>query len=207
MAHFLQLIRRASTQSVNNLVKPPISFFGLEGQYVNALYSAAAKNKKLDKVDQDLKMLADLFEKDLKFKEFLTNPLVSVAYKKEAIAQSLKQKLKFSDLTTNFVELMAENHRLVLIPQIAKCFNKAMTHLKGEMNCTVTTAIEITDENVKKEIEDCLKKFTKNKLTIVMKTDPSIMGGMVIDFDGENYIDMSLKSKLKTYSDLIRTPI
>jgi len=207
MFQSLHLIRKASTQSINNLVKPPILFFGIEGQYVNALYSAAAKSKKLDKVDQDLKALTDLLHKDVKFKEFITNPLVSVAIKKEAIDQALKQKLNFSELTTNLVELMAENHRLTYLPEVARCFGKAMAFSRNEITCTVTTALPITDPNVQKDVEDCLKKFTSKKLTIIMKNDPSIIGGMIIDFDGENYIDMSLRSKLKVYSDLIKTPI
>ena len=65
----------------------------------------------------------------------------------------------------------------------------------------------ITEDAMKKEIEASLKRFTKNKLKIKMKVDPSILGGMIINFGGEHYIDMSIRSKVKMYSELIQQAI
>lgn len=37
--------------------------------------------------------------------------------------------------------------------------------------------------------------------------DKSILGGLVIDFDGEHYIDMSIKKKFNQYAGLLRQPV
>ena len=39
------------------------------------------------------------------------------------------------------------------------------------------------------------------------KVDKSILGGLIIDFDGEHYVDMSIKKKFNQYANLLRHPI
>lgn len=45
------------------------------------------------------------------------------------------------------------------------------------------------------------------KLSMTMKVDPSILGGMLVDFDGEHYIDMSIRSKFNFYQNLIKQAV
>lgn len=50
----------------------------------------------------------------------------------------------------------------------------------------------------------CLQKFIKPNETILLtsKVDPSIIGGMVISI-ADKYVDMSISTKVKKYTDLI----
>jgi F-type H+-transporting ATPase subunit O len=59
-------------------VKTPVPLFGIEGRYASALYSAASKQNKLEVVDNDLKKLIEFTQKDIKFKDLLSNPLIKV---------------------------------------------------------------------------------------------------------------------------------
>ncbi|RWS14004.1 ATP synthase delta subunit-like protein [Dinothrombium tinctorium] len=197
----------ATATSASKMVKPPVAVFGVEGKYTNALYSAAAKAKSLDAIENDLKRVLDTFEKDAKFRDFLLNPLVNVAQKKQVLTNVFSNKLKVNPLTSNLVTLMAENNRLKYLPNVAKTFARVMATSRGEVDCVVITAKPITDESQKKELESALKGFTKKKLNITMKTDPSIIGGLMVDFGGEHFIDMSIKSKVKMYTDLIKQPV
>ncbi len=49
-------LQQAAAQSV----KPPVAVFGIEGRYASALYSAAAREKKLDAVEKDLQVRVKL---------------------------------------------------------------------------------------------------------------------------------------------------
>lgn len=197
-------VRQLSTAaSGTRLVNPPIAFFGTNGKYTNALYSAAFKNKKLDAVENDLKKISIAIQQDKRFKEFLINPLIKGGEKKSILTKVLNEKFKATDLTINAINLMAENGRLGLIPQISKDFQLIMANIRNEVNCTVYTAHPINDEQTKKSIEDALRGFTTKKLLIELKTDQSIIGGLVVDF-GDSYIDMSIRSKLKTYTDSLK---
>ena len=68
----------ATQANASKMVKPPLAMFGVDGRYASALYSAASKHNKLDQVDKNLKTLLELQQKDIKFREFLVNPLIKV---------------------------------------------------------------------------------------------------------------------------------
>lgn len=209
MANYLQVITRnlaTASSAGSKMIRPPISFFGLAGKYTNALYSAASKGKKVDKVEEDLKALRDLYKNDAKFRDFLGNPMVKLPMKIQAL-QEISSKMKACDITSNLLQALAENNRLKILPGITDNFCKIMAVTRGELDCTVFTAKPITDQQTKKDLEAVIKKFTSKKVTISSKVDPSIMGGVVIDFGGEYYIDMSLRNKMKMYTDILRETV
>lgn len=196
-------ITKMASKIVAKLVKPPISLFGLEGRYVNALYSAASKSNKLDTVEGDLKRVTALYKSDTKFREFMITPLINPIDKNHVFEKDLKAKLKLNELTVNFLSVMSDNRRLKKLPEIESAFNQIMSAVRNELKCTITTAKQLTDAK-KKEIEDSLKAFTPKKLLISYEIDPSIMGGLLVDFNGEHYIDMSVKSKIRQFSECIK---
>ena len=93
---------------------------------------------------------------------------------------------------------------------------------RGEVVCSVTTA-KALDAAMQKEIEGAVKGFLKGneKALINYSVDPSIIGGMVrisnlfiisvvnsllfqVISVGDKFCDMSMSSKLKKYSELIK---
>lgn len=75
------------------------------------------------------------------------------------------------------------------------------------MICEVTTAKEL-DANQRKQLESVLQTFLKGNQTIHLssKVDPSIIGGMIVSI-GDRYVDMSVASKIKKYTDLITAAV
>ncbi|KAG9510857.1 ATP synthase subunit O, mitochondrial, partial [Fragariocoptes setiger] len=195
-----------ASRVVSKLAKPPVNVFGVEGRYVNALYSAAFKTKQLDAIESDLAKLTGLFKTDTKFRDYLVNPLISPAQKGKVIDQDLKPKLKLSDLSVKLLSAMAENGRLKSLPAVNDAYSRIMSAVRNELPVTITSAKPL-DQAKKQELEASLKAFSSKKLIISYNTDSSIVGGLVIDFNGEHYIDMSLKSKIKLYSDLLRQAV
>lgn len=192
-----------TSKIVSKLVRPPVSIFGVEGRYVNALYSAASKNNKLEAVEGDLKKLAGLYKTDTVFRDFLISPLINPVQKTHVFENDLKKKLKLNDLSVNLLSAMSENRRLKNLPDVDFAFGQIMAAVRNELQCTITSAKPLPDAK-KKEVEGSLKAFTTKKLVISYKTDESIQGGLVVDFNGEHYIDMSLKSKLRLYSQCLK---
>lgn len=59
---------------------------------------------------------------------------------------------------------------------------------------------------MKQELESTLKKFAKKdeNVFIKYKVDPEILGGMIVSV-GDRYVDMSTASKVKKYSDILKS--
>lgn len=64
------------------------------------------------------------------------------------------------------------------------------------------------DAEMEKELQTALAAFTKKneKILLTKKVDPSIMGGMIVSI-GDKYVDMSVASKVKLYTSIIKEAV
>ncbi|CAH4034064.1 ATP synthase subunit O, mitochondrial [Pieris brassicae] len=199
------LVRSLSTSSAAaQLVKAPVQVFGIDGRYATALYSAASKSKSLDTVEKELVHFQKSIKTDPKLKEFLLNPVLKRSIKSEALTH-LASKTNMSTNTGNLLSLLAENGRLGKLDAIINAFKVIMAAHRGEVTCKVITAKPL-DAGQKQNLEAALKKFLKGNesLHLTASVDPSLIGGMVVSI-GDRYVDMSVASKVKKYSELIST--
>ncbi|KYM96407.1 ATP synthase subunit O, mitochondrial, partial [Cyphomyrmex costatus] len=199
--------RTFSTSTVaQQLVKPPIQVFGLEGRYATALFSAATKQKALDTVEKDLVSFQDLLKKDATLIDFIKNPSIKRKNKVEAF-KAIGSKSGMNPNTENLLTLLAENGRLTKLNAIINLYKLLMAANRGEVVCEVITASPL-DADMKAKLESTLKRLLKKGQTSLLTTtvDPSIIGGMIISV-GDKYIDMSIASKIKMYTDLIETAV
>nr|CAH8859975.1 unnamed protein product [Trichobilharzia regenti]CAH8859977.1 unnamed protein product [Trichobilharzia regenti] len=200
-------VRRLSTSSSNlKLIQPQIQVFGVEGRYATALYSAATKQKSLDKTEKDLQLIKDTLSKDVKLREFCVDPSLQRSLKVTEIGRILSV-LKVNDTTKNLFVTLAENGRLPKINSVIDKFNQIMTAHRGEVSCTVRTAKPL-DKTSESELRNALSGFLKpgEKLQLTLEHDPSLIGGMVVAF-GDRLIDLSIARKVRMLRDIIQQPI
>ncbi|KAK2904896.1 hypothetical protein Q8A67_006695 [Cirrhinus molitorella] len=198
-------VRQFSTSVIRpaaKLIKPPIQVYGVEGRYATALFSAASKQKSLDKVEQELGRVTSLI-KDPKLSSVVMNPHVKRSIKQKTFIDALT-KAKLSPITINLINVLAENGRLTLTPDVITAFSKMMSAHRGEVTCSVTTAQPLDEANLA-ELKVALNGFLSKGETIKLETksDPSILGGMIVSI-GDKYVDMSTKTKIQKLTKLIR---
>uniref|UniRef100_G1SKN2 ATP synthase peripheral stalk subunit OSCP, mitochondrial n=1 Tax=Oryctolagus cuniculus TaxID=9986 RepID=G1SKN2_RABIT len=172
-------VRSFSTSVVRpfaKLVRPPVQVYGVEGRYATALYSAASKQNKLEQVEKELLRVAQLL-KEPKLAASILNPYVKRAVKMKSL-NDITAKERFSPLTANLMNLLAENGRLRNAQGVISAFSTMMSVHRGEVPCTVTTASPL-EEATLSELKTVLKSFLSQGqvLKLEVKTDPSIMGG------------------------------
>jgi len=198
------LSRQFSTSNAASaVVRTPVAVHGIEGRYASALYSAASKQKALDSVEKDLKTITSILKTDPRLADFLNDPSVKKPLKLEGIA-GVADKLKLNPLSKNLLLAMGEHNRFTMIPGVANLFSTVMSAHRGEVACTITTAKPL-DAAMAKEVEGALAGFLKKgeKVLITYKVDAALIGGLVISL-GDKFCDMSMATKLKKYSDLLK---
>ncbi|KAI8915815.1 OSCP/delta subunit of ATPase [Gorgonomyces haynaldii] len=207
MRNFVQL-KRAFSASRMASVQVPLALHGIDGRYATALFTAAAKKDSLPKVEGDLKQIAGLLERDPAVATFLENPLIAREKKKEGVAIILGQG-KYSDLTTNFFNVLAENGRLGLTTKILSSFAELTRAARGEVAVTVTSAVALDSKTLNK-VRDVLAKGNLleagAKLSVTNTVDPQIIGGLVIEVGGKT-IDLSVSSKITKLNNLLNQPV
>ncbi|XP_017796393.1 PREDICTED: ATP synthase subunit O, mitochondrial [Habropoda laboriosa] len=191
--------------SVSRII-PPVQVFGVEGRYATALYSAATKQKTLSNVEKDLVKLQGLMKQDEKLNEFVKNPTIKRKVKVEAL-KAISGKINLSKEIANLLILLAENGRLAYTSAIINTFKILMNASRGEVACEVVTAKPL-DADMKSKLEVALKGFLSKGQSIVLtaKVNPSLIGGMIVSI-GDKYVDMSVATKVKKYTDIIASTV
>jgi len=198
-----QIRNFSSTTAKSAATAVPLQLYGLEGRYATAIYTAATKKNQLDAVDKDFQNILTLFKQEKKLNEILKNPLLSKQQRKNAVNE-IGVKRNASEVTINALNLMAENGRLGRLQGIAKNMQELMKEHRGEVSARVTTAKPL-DGTQQKELQAVLQAFMKkgHKLELELQVDPALIGGMVVEL-GDRYVDLSLSSKLKLYSKIVK---
>lgn len=143
---------------------------------------------------------------DAKLADFVRDPSIKRKDKAEAF-KAIASKVSLNPATANLLTLLAENGRLSKINQIVNLYKLIMAANRGEVVCEVVTAKPL-DADTKSKLESALKGFLKKGQNILLttKVDPSIIGGMLVSI-GDKYVDMSVASKIKKYTDIIQAAV
>ncbi|RUP44402.1 ATP synthase, H+ transporting, mitochondrial F1 complex, O subunit, isoform CRA_b [Jimgerdemannia flammicorona] len=120
-------------------VQVPLVLHGIDGRYATALYTAAAKKQVLETVETELKQVSAIVSKDNGVQNFLHNPTLNRDAKKEGIKFVLKSG-KYSELTQNLFQTLAENGRLSETLKIIDSYTQLMIAHRGELPVTISSA-------------------------------------------------------------------
>ncbi|TAN04020.1 MAG: F0F1 ATP synthase subunit delta [Rhodanobacteraceae bacterium] len=93
-----------------------------------------------------------------------------------------------------FLDLLADNHRLRELPEIAALFEQMKRDAEHVLRVRVRSAVPLDDSEATRLVE-ALKRRFHSDIQLERSVDPSVLGGAVIDA-GETVIDGSLKSRL-----------
>ena len=143
---------------------------------------------KLDKILQDLNLIAEILKNSPDLNEVLKNPAISADKKNEIIDVHEK----------NFLKILIEKGRFNELGGIIQAVQAKSEDIKGEKTVIITSAIPI-DSDTQKRITDKLEKRLLKKVIPTIKHNPDIIGGLIIQI-GDDVIDMSLRKKLENLS-------
>ena len=187
-------------------VKVPLALFGGSGNYASALYIASVKANAVAKVESELLQFVEAVKNSPIFSQFIRDLSVAKDVRVKVI-QDICGEAKFSDVTKNFLVIVAENGRLKNIDTIAKRFAQLSMAYKGEVQATVTTVVPLPPEE-EKALKETLQEIIGSgaKVHLEQKIDPSILGGLVLEFS-QKVFDMSIKTRAQQMERILREPV
>ena len=94
----------------------------------------------------------------------------------------------------NFICLLAENKRLVLLSEIAELYEALKAERERSLEVKITSAFEISSE-IAEKLAVSLKKRLEREINLTTSVDESLVGGAVIRA-GDMVIDSSVRGKL-----------
>ena len=101
---------------------------------------------------------------------------------------------KLSKTAHNFIKLLVENKRLLVLPEILDMFEALRAEAEKSVDVVVTSAFEL-NEAQKKKIAAALKVRMGREIKLSCETNRELLGGIVIRA-GDKVIDGSARTRL-----------
>ena len=162
------------------------------GRYISALLDLAAAQGKTADVEQELQLIDQLLKKNPELLNMLLHPKISRLRKKKLLDDILGTRV--SAAVRNFLHLLVEKKREGIIPFLFEEFKKAADRLRGVINATVKSAIELSAAQ-KQKLQSVMEKTTSRTAKITYAVDTALLGGLQV-YIGNEILDGSIQGRL-----------
>lgn len=161
--------------------------------YAQAVFDLAKEQKKLKAWSETLSLLSQVVEDDA-VKSVINDSKVLDTDREKLILDICKKNI--SKEGENFIKLLIENKRLLILPFISETFENLKANEEGSVTANIVVATKITKKETDEIIKNLEKKLNK-KIEATVEIDQSILGGSLITV-GDTVIDASVKGQLES---------
>ncbi|MET0587168.1 MAG: F0F1 ATP synthase subunit delta [Novosphingobium sp.] len=173
----------------------------LPGRYASALFDLASEQGLVTAVESDLDKLGNALKQSGDLADLIRNPQIGRETAGKAM-DAVADLLKLSDLTKNFVGVLAANRRLGALANIIRAFSAIAASQRGEVSAEVTSAHPLTDAQLA-ELAAKLKAREGKEIKLKANVDPEVLGGLIVRI-GSRQIDGSIRTRLNSLAQAMK---
>lgn len=162
-------------------------------RYAIALLELSKEQKVVEKTLEDIQVIESTISDSRDLDLFLKSPIIKPTVKKETLVEIFKSHI--SELSLQFVTLIASKERSAILHQIASAFIREYNKYAGIIEVEVRAAKELSSKQIK-ELQKVLEKSTSKKVNLESKTQPDLKGGLLVKIE-DTVIDGTIKHKLE----------
>lgn len=164
----------------------------VEKLYSEVMLEIAREEGSAEELDKELHALGGIIRENPELTAAMDAPTITDKEKITMLEKIFKGRV--SETTMNFLCVLTEKNRFGYLEGIADEFRKGYYKMSGISEVTVTSAVPLKEQTREKLLEK-LKKMYGGKIILIEKTDPDIIGGMMISCGG-SLLDGSVRTKL-----------
>ncbi len=176
-----------------------MSISAIRVRYAKAFFSLAREKKMLNTLKTDIQKVFDVCNLSPDFINMLESPVIKTSKKAELITAIFKTEIH--QLTLNFLVLITNNKRENYIPGICRNFLEMTREDQNIKSAVLITATELNPKTNDK-IRNLLEKELNTTVELNCKTQPEIIGGLILRIDDRQY-DSSVATQLRKIKQLL----
>ena len=166
--------------------------------YAKAAFEYAIEAKQLAEWSEMLGFAAQVVS-DEAMQQLLTSPHFTKENQKDAMLKVCEDKLNANGV--NFIKLLAQNGRLLALPEIEVLFNFLRSEFEKTIEAQITSATELNEQQIAQLKEKLAAKLGR-QVEIGVEVNADLLGGLIIQAE-ELVIDGSVRGKLAKLSDTL----
>jgi F-type H+-transporting ATPase subunit delta len=160
--------------------------------YARALFEVAKEHDVLDRVHDELAEFAEALAENRSLQVFLFSPYFSSEEKRDGVTKIVSDA---DERLVNFLELLAERHRMPALFRIKREFDALWADEHRLLPVTVTSAIEL-DEGLVADIGKRIEEQTDRTVELSSRVDPDVLGGLKVQV-GNMVLDATVRNRLE----------
>ena len=164
------------------------------GRYSLALYELAIESNMLSDIEAHSESIMNLITLSEDFKSLIKDPTNNKEDQLKAL-KKISEQFKLNELLTKFLSFLISKRRFFYVDKILKNFAKTCSIKRGELKAELTSAKDLTENEVNNIKEELTKNFS-SKIKLNYKHDASLIGGLIVQV-GSTMVDTSIKNKLQ----------
>jgi F-type H+-transporting ATPase subunit delta len=172
----------------------------IAGRYAQALFELAKEDGALMALESDADALGAALSESPELRAMIASPVIDRQEQGAAMA-AVAAKMGLATLTQHTLALMAQKHRLFVLPQLVQDLKSRIAVAKGEVTADVTSATVLTAGQ--RDALAALKANVGKDVKLNTTVDESLIGGLIVKL-GSTMIDTSVKAKLAALQNAMK---
>lgn len=171
--------------------------------YGEALYSLAREEDLSETILRQLKTLDSCFTQEPDFLRLLGSPNLSKAVRCQILDDCFRGKMEVYLL--NFLKILTEKGYIRHFGDCVAAYRNIYNQDNGILIVTAVTAVALTAEQTARLTEK-LRGIAGKRIELTNKLDPTVLGGMRLDYDGKR-VDDTLAHRLDAVGSRLKNTV
>lgn len=171
--------------------------------YGEALYSLCLEENLTASVLQQLLVLQQSFTSAPDFIRLLSSPSLTKEERCRILDESFREKLH--PYVLNFLKILTEKGYIRYFDDCCQAYRGLYNQDNGILPVTAVTAMELTQVQSQR-LKEKLAGVTGKTIELTNRVDPTILGGVRLDFDGKR-LDDTISHRLESIRGLLSNTV
>ncbi len=171
--------------------------------YAQGLYTLAREEGLEEELLQQLNVLQESFQEAPEFIKLLSSHNISKSERCCVLDDSFLGKVH--PYVLNFLKILTEKGYIRHFSDCCDAYREQYNHEHGILVVKAASAVELTGEQ-KQKLCKKLALRTGKKIDLQCKVDPTLLGGVRLDYDGCR-MDGTVKNRLEDLSKLLKNTV
>ncbi|MCM2678121.1 F0F1 ATP synthase subunit delta [Echinimonas agarilytica] len=167
--------------------------------YAKAAFEYAVEHKALDKWSAMLSFAAEVAKNET------VGTVLASGESPERVADLFIQVCgeQLDEFGQNLVKVMAENGRLLALPDVLVIYSQLVTEYQKKAEVDVESAVALTDAQ-QQQVSSAMSKRLAREVRLNCTVNPELVGGMIIKVD-DLVIDNTVRGKLERMAEVLQS--
>ena len=171
--------------------------------YGESLYELAKDENLTAELAAQLKVLKDCFKQEPSFVTLLSTPRLTKAERCQSLDDSFRGTVHAYVL--NFLKILTEKGYMRFFSDCCDSFAALYNQDNGILPVTAVTAVALSSAQAEK-LSAKLANITGKHIELSNRIDPSCLGGVRLDYDGQR-LDDTVSHRMATIRDMLKNTV